>query len=225
MSIYSQIIANREFFMLAHTLIIGLICFIIVLKTDKLFRLSLHQGIRYFRNAFFFFGLAFISRYLLGTTPITPSVLKIVFEFFLLMAGFSLLYSLLWKRLEKKRTSISSLFNIKIGIFYLIALIIVTLDFLWGTYNFMFASQIIVFTYASIISAIKYKQSKTKKGFLKFYFLVMVLNLAAWIMNLIIATTFQWNRIGVINIYLLNLIIFIVFFYGVILATQKNKKS
>ena len=223
MNIFDWIIGNREIFILLYTILIGIICFGIVLKTDKLFRLSFHQGIRYFRNAFFFYGLGFILRYLLGTTPINPSIMKSVFEFFLIMAGFFLLYSLIWKKLEPRKSVVSSLFNIRITLFYGLTLIIVFLDYLWATYCFMFISQIALFIFASIISSINYKKSTKKQSFLKLYFVVMLLNLIAWILNFVSATIFNWNRIGIIYVYLLNLIIFLLFFYGVVKVTKKSK--
>jgi len=222
MDLYDLIIGNREIFILIYTMLIGLICFIIVLRTDRLFRLSFHQGIRYFRNAFFFYGLAFISKYLLGTTPINRNLMKGIFEFFLIIAGFSLLYSLTWKKIEYLKTgSNSSLFNLRVSLFYLMAFILVGLDYLWQTYSFMFASQIVLFVYASIISGINYRKSKKKNNFMKVYFVVILLNLLAWILNFVVASLFNWNQIGVINIYILNLIIFALFLYGVTNVTKK----
>jgi len=226
---YEWIFYNREIFKLVYTVLIGLICFIIVLKTDRLFRLSFHQGIRYFRDAFFFYGLAFITRYFLGTayffadrTVLHASIIKIVFEFFIIMAGFFLLYSLLWKKFETEKGSFSSLFNLRIILFYALTFVIVFLDYLWNTYCFMFVSQIILFIYASIISYANYKINKEKQSFLKMYFLVIILNLIAWLSNLAIATIFNWSQIGVINIYILNLIIFLMFLYSIINATKKS---
>jgi hypothetical protein len=149
--------------------------------------------------------------------------MKAIFEFFLIMAGFSLLYSLLWKKIEHdKKESFSSLFNLRIIVFYLLALVIVSLDYLWVTYFFMFASQIILFVYASIISGINYKLGNKKHKFLRLYFIVILLNLIAWISNFAIAIIFNWNRIGVINVYFLNLIIFLLFLYGVVSVTKKT---
>ena len=225
---YSWIIENKEFFRFIYTIIIGLICFTIVIKTDKLFRLSLHQGIRYFRNAFFFYGFAFIMRYLLGTvyfftnrTAVHSIIMQIVFEFFLIMAGFSLLYSLLWKRFEIKKSA-SSLFNVRFAIFYSIALVIVFLDVLWATYYFMFLLQIILFSSASMISYVNYKKSE-RENFLKLYFIVMLLNLVAWIANFVVANFLSWHGGGVIGIYILNIIIFFLFLYGVVRVTKKGQ--
>ncbi len=228
MYIYDFALRNRELLKFVYTIIVGLICFIIVIKTDRLFRLSFHQGIRYFRNAFFFYGLAFVMRYLLSTVyflsnrnPFYASIMKIVFEFFLIMAGFSLLYSLLWKKLEIGEKSFSSLFNTKIALFYTLAFIVALLDYLWKTYSFMFLLQITLFSYVSIISYINYKKSKEKE-FLKLYFIVMLINLVAWLSNFFVATFFNWHQGGIMGIYFLNTIIFLLFLYGVMKVTKKS---
>lgn len=227
MYLYDFATENREIVRLIYTLVVGLVCLIIVLRTDKLFRLSLYQGIRYFRNAFLFYGLAFILRYLLGAIYIFSNfdivylrAMRIVFEFFLIMAGFFLIYSLFWKKFEAGRKSFSSLFNIRIVIFYALTLILVILDYLWKTYFFMFSSQIFLFSCASVISYINYTENKKTK-FLRLYFIVMVLNLITWILNFIVAGFFEWSRNGVIGIYILNLAVFLIFLYGVIKTTQK----
>jgi hypothetical protein len=221
MQIYDLIIQNKDFLKVFYALIIGIICFTIVMKTNKLFKLSLHQGIRYFRNAFLFYGLAFITRYFFIGASVFYSLNQILFEFFLIMAGFSLLYSLLWKKFERQELEVSSLFNIRIILFYVLALIVVILDYLWKTYCFMFGLQIVIFIYAVIVSYMNYIKDKDKK-FLKLYFGVIILNLIEWILNFIVATFFKWNQIIVINIYILNIIIFSLFLYGVLKVTQNN---
>jgi hypothetical protein len=141
------------------------------------------------------------------------------------MAGFFLLYSLLWKRLEyPKKESFSSLLNLKILVFYLLALIIAILDSLWVTYCFMFWSQIISFIYASIISGIN-QMKNGGRGFSRVYFVVIFLNLIAWTLNFLVATFFHWSQKWVINLYILNLLIFLLFLYGVIKVTRKSDKS
>lgn len=228
MYLYDFTIQNKEVFKLVYTIVIGLICAIIVIKTDRLFKISLHQGIRYFRNAFFFYGLAFILRYLLGViyffTPlmIHVHITKIVFEFFLTMAGFSLLYSLLWKKFEPRKESTSSLFNVRFLLFYSIAIIIAVLDYLWDVYYFMFSLQIILFGYAAIVSYIKYREAGKKARFLKSYFIVILINLVVWIANFIVATFLEWHKAGLIVIYILNIVIFFLFLYGVFKVTKKR---
>lgn len=231
MDLFNWIIANREIIKIFYGLLIGIICLIIVSRSHRLYHLSFYEGIRYFRNAFLFFGIAFIIRYLIGgfanfgiisndyLVPIT-----ILFEFFLLMAGFFLLYSLIWKRIEGTKGSYSSILNSRVLIFYIMAFIITILDYLWASYYFLFFSQTIIFISASIISYLNYVRNGKKRVFLKFYFIAMILALAAWITNAITAAFFNWHRGALIFVYLLNIIIFLLFLYGIIKVTTKPGK-
>ena len=231
MGFLDWIIANREVIKIFYGLLIAIICLIIVSISHRLYHLSFYEGIRYFRNAFLFFGIAFIIRYIIGgfanfglisidyLVPIT-----ILFEFFLIMAGFFLLYSLIWKRIEGTKGSFSSILNSRILIFYVMAFIITILDYLWGGYYFMFLSQIFIFVSATIISYINYARNGKKRGFLKFYFVAMVLALIAWILNAITAFIFNWERSALVFVYFLNIIIFLLFLYGIIRIIKKPGK-
>ncbi len=215
------IIENKELLKFFYTFVIALVCAIIVIKTDRLFGLSFHQGIRYLRNAFLFYGIGFITKSLLGISVLSTMFVNILFEFFLITAGFFLLYSLLWKKIETSpKNYTSSLFNPMIFLFYSMALIIALFDNLWGTYIFMFFSQIILFISASVISFKNYKKDKNKHKFLKFYFLAMLLSLGAWSLNAFAAIV-QWRLRFVTGVYLINIITFLLFLYGIIKVTKK----
>jgi len=220
MDIYSFIIGNKEIFKLIYALIIIFVCFVIVLKTHRLFHLSAHPGIRYFRNAFFFYGIAFFIRYVLVLATGHVFLITPLFEFFIIMAGFFLLYSLIWKKIEGKEGSRSSLFSLRILIFYVMALILVILDISWSTLYLMFFSQIILFFIAAVISCVNYKNRAKSNNFSGFYFIAMILMLAAWILNSLTPTLFDWNPTALINIYLLNAIFFLVFLYGAVRITK-----
>ena len=223
------ILENKEIIKLFYGLIIGLICAVIVLRTDKLYSISLHQGIRYFRNAFFFYGIAFIIRFLFGAMMfynILPSnynsLTKIMFEFFIIMAGFFLIYSLLWKRIEGVEGDYkSSLLNTKIMAFYAMAFVLVLLDHVWQAYYFMFFSQIMVFIFASAISYVNYMRNGKKHKFLKFYFISMILSLSAWVLNALAPLYFNWSQGVLISVYILNSILFLLFLWGVTNITKK----
>jgi hypothetical protein len=177
-----------------------------------------------FINALFFYGLAFIFRYFLGTLYITEVVLKaeiiqFVFELLLIMGGFSLLYSLLWRKFDPARGRMSSLFNAKILVFYLLAIVISLIDVLWNMYTAMFIAQIIIFIYATIACLGKYGQGN-KKGFLGLYFIVILLNLFGWIINAIVGIFLNWNEVGVIVVNIINVIIFILFLFEVTRTTS-----
>jgi len=228
MEAYNWVIVNKELLKIFYALAIGIICAIITFKADRLFKLSFHQGIRYFRNAFLFYGLAFIIRYF-GYSILSYckmyalySWIGILFEFFLIMAGFFLLYSLLWKKFE--RTEIhhkSSLLNGPIFIFYIMTIIIIMLDYTWNRYAFMFSSQFLIFAIASVISYYNYSKDNGKHKFLKFYFLAMVLSFIAWLLNFLLVIWIGWNQGILMNIYGLNIIIFLLFLWGVAKITKR----
>jgi len=224
MVIYDWIILNKELIKIVYALIIVIICAMIVIKTDRLFRLSLHQGIRYFRNAFLFYGLAFLIRHivLISFAGIVNyySITKILFEFLMIMAGFFLFYSLLWKRFEVVDSNYSSsLLNPIIILFYILAFIISILDYLWNSFIFMFFSQIVLFEIISIISYLNYSKGK-EINFLKFYFIAMILSFSAWILNAIVAFYLDWNKGVLMGIYIINIIVFLLFLYGIIKVTK-----
>jgi hypothetical protein len=227
MTIASLILENKWILELIYAFVICAICMVIVFITDKFYRLSLHQGIRYFRNAFLFYGIAFVGRYLFGLfSDISfgyAFVAQIFFEFFLVMAGFFLFYSLVWKKFEQKKTYyFTSLVNSKIILFELIALIIAILDTSWRTYYLMFFSQILVFFCASIIAFYNYRTKDNKKHkFLKFYLLAMILEFVAWVLNYLAAAYFHWRHLVLVDIGLINSIFFISILCGVIKITKK----
>lgn len=221
MGLYSLVTDNKWILELLYTFIIFSICMVIVLKTDRFYRISFHNGIRYFRNAFLFFGMGFLARYFInyGFSINNIEIIKTIFEYLIIMAGFFLFYSLIWKKFASKE-EYSSLFNSKIIVFHLMAVILAVLDSIWQSYNFMFFSQMIIFSYTSIIAFINYTNNSEKFKFLKFYFIGMLLVLSAWVLNFLAASFFHWNQMILINIGIINVIFFFLFLYGVIKAIK-----
>lgn len=231
LAVSGWILENKEILKIIYGIVISLICLTIVLKAHRIYHLSYYGGLRYFRNAFLFLGLAFAIRYIIGGILIYglisenyADLIKILFEYFLILGGFLLLYSLLWKRLEGSgKGSYSSLANIRVLIFYIMAFCIALLDFVWNTYYFMFVSQAIIFVIAIALSFIRFRENPKRK-FLKFYVIAMVLALMAWLLNAFAALFFDWKKSVLIYVYGLNVIIFIVFLIGVLIITQKSRK-
>jgi hypothetical protein len=227
MTIASLILENKWILEMLYAFVICAICMIIVIKTDRFYRLSLHQGIRYFRNAFLFYGIAFVGRYLFGLFMDLSFdyifVAQVFFEFFLIMAGFFLFYSLIWRKFESEKPHyLTSLVNSRIILFEILALAIAIVDSLLQTYYFMFFSQILVFFCASIIAFNNYiKKDRKKHKFLKFYFVCMLLELAAWVLNYLVAAYFHWRHLVLVDIGILNAIFFLLFLCGVIKITKK----
>lgn len=220
MDIYAFIINNKEIFKIIYASLILLICTLIFFRSHKLLKLSSHAGIRYFRNAFLFFALAFVSRYFLVYAFGSFIAVKIIFEFSILMAGFFLLYSLIWKKFSAYE-KFSSLLNPLITIFYLISIVVIVLDYFLATGMLVFFIQIVIFLIASILSFSNYKKDNYAHKFPKFYFITMLIGLFAWILNTLSILVFSSENIVLINIYLFNAVFFLIFLYGVVKITRK----
>lgn len=222
MDLYSLILNNKIILEALYTLIIVAICMIISIKADRFYQISLHNGIRYFRNAFIFFGAGFLARYIFGLLSDLAlnnlAIVKVAFEYLIIMAGFFLFYSLIWKKFASQK-EYSSLFNSKIIVFHFMALVLSIIDVVWETYNFMFFSQIIIFFYTTIISLTNLRNSEKRK-FLKSYFVGMLLVLSAWVLNFLAAEVFLWSPRILIGIGFINIAFFFLFLYGVIRNTK-----
>ncbi len=100
---------------LGYTMITVFLCFMIYYKTKEIYDLTNHEGVKYFRRTFLFFGLAFLFRFV----SIFTMLVEITFDmdlsmylfrifplvlngYFSTMAILSLTYSIIWKELQTK---------------------------------------------------------------------------------------------------------------------------
>jgi hypothetical protein len=216
--VFEWIIENKEFLKIVYALSISFICAVIVLKADRLFKISDYQGIRYFRNAFFFFGVAVIIRFVLGIVPvgneeIYSKIIFFLFCFFTIIASLFLLYSLIWKKIESEK-KYHSLFNTNTLFFYSLALVVSIINLLFNTLVIMFIFQIVLFFILMVISFNNYLSYGKNSSFLKYYFLTMVVGLVGWILNLSLYYFLDWNKTFQIILYGLNIIFFLIILYG-----------
>jgi hypothetical protein len=98
---------------LVYTLIVLGLCGLIYFRTREIYEISRYEGIRHFRNAFLFFGLAYVSRFLLHLIMISSFALEIDMRhrlihfaflaltgYFSTMAIFQIIYCTAWKRIS-----------------------------------------------------------------------------------------------------------------------------
>jgi hypothetical protein len=98
---------------LVYTLIVLGLCGLIYFRTREIYEISKYEGIRHFRNAFLFFGLAYVSRFLLHLIMISSFALEIDMRhrlihfaflaltgYFSTMAIFQIIYCTIWKRIS-----------------------------------------------------------------------------------------------------------------------------
>lgn len=197
---------------IAYTLIVVILCFTIYYKTRELYDLTKHEGISHFRITFLFFGLAYISRFILFLTVLMGitfdihfprnifAVFPLVFSgYFSTMAILSLSYSILWKKIQVKHTFL--LFNV-------IAVLISGVAFISRSPFLLTLAQavLLIFTAMIIVYYIIRKSGKISQLYI-LYFLFFIF----WIVNLFtlgprrlipfeIQTVFQILSIFVIGI-------------------------
>ncbi len=219
-------IANKELLKILYALAISFICALIVIKSDRLFKISDYQGIRYFRNAFFFFGLSVIVRFILGpVTTTNPNAYSVIITFlsgfFILVGGLFLFYSLVWKKIENEK-KYHSLINLSAFVFYLISSLISWIGL--TSHLLLPISQIVLLSLILVVSLVNYLKSGNDYSFLRTYVVAMVLGLLAQIIG---TTSYFISEIKIIplTIYGLNLLFFFLFLKGVMSLTKNGEKK
>ncbi len=229
--IYDFIFATKELSKVVYALSICLICAIIVLKTDRLFKLSDHQGLRYFRNSFLFYGISFITRYILGgiSNPLNSSyynqlyliIINHLSNFFIIVASLFLLYSLVWKYIDKKKRHRSFL-NMQTIIIYLLSFIIVLLNYVLKMNYLFYIFQILLFTSLTIISLSNCLDKKQRNKISKYYFLTLFLGLMIWVSHLFAYLYTNLNSLFNLLIYTTNILFFMSFLISISKLTNKK---
>lgn len=203
-----------------YAFVIILCSLMIYFGTKKLYELSSHKGIKYFRLTFLFFALAYFFRSFIkiilidSTLGISNQLSQIIFGplifmifmYFSAMSIFYLLYSVMWKKWDKNPN--------RIYLFHLLAAAIAITCTLFHNSLIHFLINIILFIFIIFVVTIAKKHSKKKKGFNTFY--IYVLLLAFWIINLLdllIPSVFYGLQIF---IYLASMSIFLAILYKVL---------
>lgn len=198
---------------LIYSSIIILSCIFIYIKTRKIYQLSSHRGIYAFRNAFFYFGLSFLIRYIsllvtqvvdVQLTYIIKTISGIIFTYGLSMAGFSLVYSLVWKNLKQKRYLL----------LHLLAIIIALLNTFYIN-SLAFYIQFAVLLYGINISYNNYKADRKKHKFLQLYFIGLVLSFIGYFVNFLSGILLPYFPNISLYAYTITASVFLIFVYGV----------
>ncbi|VVB70679.1 Uncharacterised protein [uncultured archaeon] len=180
---------------LIFTVTTVIFCFLIYLKTRESYELTKYKGIKYFRDAFLFFGISYVLRFLFSLTLLSrvtnelllPKGLVMLLSIILLgyfstMGIVYLIFSFIWKKFDNKKLEI-------FGHGIAIALSIVAL--FTASHLMLISLQIILLGIALILgftTKLKVGKMSPTKGL---YFLIIAL----WFINLIITSErlFTWE--------------------------------
>lgn len=212
-----------------YGLLILISCAIIYFRTRDAYALSHHKGLKYFRNAFFFYVLAFVFRFLGVTKSITmgsvhsSSLLWVLFTYTISIASLYFVYSVVWRYFDS--SSKSKRFDFAELFLHAFSLIVVLLSIIVESIFVVYLVQVLLFLLATIISFRKCKKTQKKKCFIHLYSFVLLLLTITWIINFIVFLASQ----HVIHIFpliavlvdLITVVVFIVIAYGVVRATGR----
>lgn len=210
---------------LIYSFIIIVCSLIIYIGTKELYELSSHKGIKYFRQAFLFFALAYFFRSFIklivfyfntqGILSISPRLFNplisqitlVFFLYFSAMAVFYLLYSVMWKRWNgnDKKIYLFHMFSFAISLF--IVLSRNALAYLGANFLLFFIVLFVVY--------ISYKNKKTKTHKHNLYIIYLLLSFF-WILNIIDILIPSFFQNFQLFIYLASSTIFFIMVYKVL---------
>ena len=174
---------------LIYSFVIIFCSLMIYFGTKKMYDISKYPGIKYFREAFLFFAIAYFFKsfmsfmlILLGfhealefSGVVWGLLMLFVFMYASTMAIFYLLYSVIWKKINHKKfvIPIINLLAIALSIFS------IALRNAW----LLIIVQVAVFAFIAIYNFISYKKLNNKKKLGSIYVIYMSL-FVFWILNL-----------------------------------------
>ena len=198
-----------------YTIVIIFCSLLIYISTKKFYQLTGHQGIKYFRQAFLFFSIAYFIRIsikfifscynlarLLDIPIRTLGIASLLlFMYFSTMAIFYLFYSATWKQLGTK----------KIFFFHAIAIAIslaVTLIPTTGFYMLINLALLVLLIATLIIAKLK---SNKKSNIYITYPLIAIF----WVLNIVDILVPNFVKDFQLIVYSLSAILFIIILYKV----------
>ena len=172
---------------IVYSMIILILCFLIFFKTKEMYNLTKHGGIKFFRYAFMFLGLAYAFRLILYIIAMNSSlscnfcmygktfwpITNFIVAYFSTLGIMYLVYSTIWKKIKVKHFLIFS---------NLIAFFIAIFSFIFRSPLRLSLIQFVLLIFAAIIIIKYHKKSKKKPNTQILYFLVFIF----WLLSLII---------------------------------------
>jgi hypothetical protein len=198
--------------------------------TKELYELSSYKGIKYFRQAFLFFAVAYFFRSvikfillyfgvngIIDFSPITFGatglVTQLLFVYFSSMAIFYLLYSVMWKKWNHN--------SYKIYLFHIVALVIALVSILSRNPFVYLGLNIFLLFVVVFVVYTSYQHKKNKKKGHNLYWIYLLLS-AFWILNIVDTLIPKFFQGFQLFIYLASTLIFLLILYRVIKNVGAN---
>jgi hypothetical protein len=209
---------------LIYSFVIIICSLMIYFATKEMYELSSYNGIKYFRQAFLFFAVAYFFRYFImfvllifnlrDILEFSPQYLGgislLIFLYSSSMAIFYLLYSVMWKRWSHDK--------IRIYLFNLAAVFIALIGTVFRSFLTDLILNLVLFIFIIIVLYFAYKDSNKKyKG--KSLFIIYLLLFIFWVLNIIDVLLPRFLELYRLIIYVISIFIFMIILYKVLKKT------
>jgi hypothetical protein len=203
-----------------YSFVIIVCSLMIYFGTKELYHLSSHKGIKYFRQAFLFFAIAYFFRSFIKfvldylrlkeISEFAPrffggGISLFFFMYFSSMAIFYLLYSVVWKKWNNDST--------KIYLFHFLSLIIATIVLILKNTFVYFIMNIILLLFVTVVFYIVHKNNKKKENRLYATYALLFIFEILNVIDILIPAFFQGIQLFV---YLASSGIFLIILYKVL---------
>jgi hypothetical protein len=206
---------------LIYSFVIIFTSLMIYFGTKELYDLSSYKGIKYFRQAFLFFGIAYLSRFFIqfiiisfnlhGIFDAYPLILGYLalfaFMYLSLISVFYLIYSVLWKNFKDKPKVIY--------IFHGVAVLIALASIFFNNQLFYLGLNALILVSAIVLTSISFynQRHKHKKNNLLIVYLLLFIFFILNVFNILVPIFMESLKL---LIYLVSLGIFLVILYKVL---------
>ena len=201
---------------LVFTVIAFVFCFLIYYKTREIYELTKYEGIKYFRNSFFFFGLSYILRFLFSLVFLSRVAFDfilprgIIIPFLILPLGyfstigiFYLIFSSLWKKFKSKNLLIFG---------HGVAILLSAISFFTRSHLILLIFQSALLILGVVLSSVMHKREKKLSQIRILYLLVSLLWLInLWIIGRLRPFSFEIN----IFFELISIAVFVAIYYKI----------
>lgn len=211
-----------------YSFVIIISSLMIYFGTKELYELSSHKGIKYFRQAFLFFALAYFFRSFIkllviyfnnNLLDISPSLFSPLlaqaalfsFMYFSSIAIFYLLYGLIYKKVRYQKI---------IFVFHLIAIMIAFVSIIYRNPFVYLGLNFFLLFFVLFIVFLSYKYSRKSKNFNMY--IIYILLLLFWILNIIDILIPRFFKTFQLIVYLLSITIFQIMVYKVLKKAGSN---
>jgi hypothetical protein len=211
---------------LIYSFVIIICSLMIYFATKEMYELSSYKGIKYFRQSFLFFAVAYFFRYFIKffidilSFKFDADILRgvfleislFIFLYSSAMAVFYLLYSVMWKKWNHSKT--------RIFLFNIFALLIALIGTLIRGEVIPIVINIILLIFVYLVLYVAYKDQRDKKKGTSL-FVIYLLLFIFWILNVIDVMIPRFLQIFQLGIYLVSILLFMIILYKVISKTGK----